>query len=207
MDVGADQTNDITSWGPYPPSLGLLVPLWRDPFTDGHFAVRGEFTLPVGSSSSFRGDDAVTERATAVYGGPVGNTFAVLSVGGMLSPALTTSTGPVGGGTILTGLAFRIPREAPLACVVSAQGQFDTGGGNDMVGLGSLGLQFRTGSGTAQLLVGAQAHFDGTVPNAWFGIGWVERASAFPDTTPSGGPIGQATLPSSRLAMPAVSGR
>jgi hypothetical protein len=177
-DLGADPQSQLTSSGPYPPSAALLVPLMRDPFTDSRLGLRAEAGLPIGDPASFRGDGGLTARFSAIYQGPVWDAQAIASGGLLLSPELTALNGTTQGGySIFTGFALKFPREGKVTAITSVEGQVEVVGTNTSFGFAGGGLDFNMGSGTVRAMAGAQYHFDGTEPNGWFGLAFMERVT------------------------------
>jgi hypothetical protein len=180
MDSGIDRTNDLTPTGPFPPAFGGLVPLYRAPGTNARLSLRAEGTLPIGDASSFRGDDGMTARLSAVYGAPVLRSFALVSFGILFAPTRSTGTEQLGGTTATAGLAFRFPADAPTAAVVSTDWRVQTEGSHETTALGALGVDVRIGDATIRALAGAQTDFLADSPNLWFGLAWIQDARLAP---------------------------
>lgn len=180
MDNGVDRTNDLTPTGPFPPVVGGLLPIHRDPRSGGRLSLRGELALPLGDASSFRGDDVTTGRLSLVYGGPVMGAFGLLSGGMILGPTRSVGSVQIGGPTVSAAAALRFPAETPVGAVVAFDSRVETIGARRTLGLGTVGVDVRVGDSTLRASVGLESRFTDEAPNVWVGVAWMQRAPIVP---------------------------
>jgi hypothetical protein len=185
LDTGIDRTGDLTTTGLFPPIVGGLVPLHRDPRSNGRLSLRAEATLPMGDSSSFRGDDAMTGRVGLVYGGPLLGAFTVVSAGAVFAPARSEWADPIGGTSVVVGAAARYPAAARMGVVISVDSRVQTAGQNEVIALASGGVDLHIGGASLRALAGAQTDFQSGTTNVWLGLAWIQgvRAAASPART------------------------
>jgi hypothetical protein len=185
--------------GILPPSLGLLVPIVRNPLNDGRFALRAEVSAPIGSQADFRGDGQVTARATLNYAGYWRGTYIVASAGGQLAP--TRGLGDAQLGRAITGgVALRCPVTRTLSVFASIDSRFDIDFVDESSGLVSLGVEAKSGHSIFRLLGSAGIRDVIGTPRAMISLAWSFDMSAPPafmqvqpvEPVPSPGPASTA---------------
>jgi hypothetical protein len=167
-DSAIDRDGALTPAGPFPPVLGGLVPLYRDPFTGSRLSLRAEMGLPIGDPASFRGDRTLTARPSLVYGGKLLGAFAVVSAGAWFGPTREA----VGGTSVTAGVGARFPADGALAASFSLDGRVEQSG-RAHAALGG-GIDVRIEGGSLRLMVGLQHHPGPDLLNPWAGIAWVQ---------------------------------
>lgn len=164
-----DALGPTPSPGALPPAASLTVPLYREPFSDGQVAVRGEVEFPLGDSEAFRGNSAFTAAPSLVYSTPFGPIFGVVSAGARFAP--TRVTGPAGFGTAITvDAATRWPAQSRFALAFSGNARIQADAPNDGFWLGAAGGEGRFGDLSLRVLGGAHGVFSNGAPTAWVGF-------------------------------------
>jgi len=145
--IARDWGNDVygrplPASGVLPPSLGVIVPLARDPRNDGRLALRLEAAAPIGTTEEMRGDGDVTGRAAFVYSGRWQRTTMLATVGGQLAPVRGIGEARIGR-AITGGYALRVPLSSSLLAFGSVEVRFDVDVADQSSALAGLGLEAR----------------------------------------------------------------
>jgi hypothetical protein len=187
QDWGRDVNGaPLSAGGVLPPSLGLLVPIVRNPLNDGRFALRAEVTAPVGSTEEFRSDGTVTARGALTYGGYWHRAYVLAAVGGQLAP--TRGVGDAQIGRAITGsVGLRVPINAWLSAFGSIDARFDVDFVDQASALVALGIEVKSGHSSFRLLGAAGIRDVIGTPRGMIALSWsfdVSRPPAFMQPVP-----------------------
>jgi hypothetical protein len=169
----------LPTTGILPPSLGILVPITRNPLNDGRFALRAEVAAPIGSTEQFSGDGQVTARGALTYGGYWHRAYVLTSTGGQLAPIRGVGDAQIGR-ALTSGVALRLPITAWIAAFGSADARFDIDVPDQSSGLVSLGAEVKSGHSIFRLLGSAGIRDVIGTPRAMVSLAWSFDVSAPP---------------------------
>lgn len=186
-DWGRDANGaPLSSTGILPPSLGVLVPIVRNPLNDGRLALRAEVTAPLGSMDEFRSDGQVTARAALTYGGYWHHAYVLAAVAGQLAPVRGIGDAQIG--RAVTGsFGMRVPVNAWLSTFGSIEARFDVDFPDQGSALIGVGLEAKSGRSIFRLLGAAGIRDVIGTPRAMIALSWsfdVNRPPAFMQPMP-----------------------
>ena len=165
--------------GLLPPSLGILIPITRNPLNDGRFALRAEVAAPIGSTEEFRSDGQVTARGALTYGGYWHRAYVLASAGGQLAPIRGVGDAQIGR-AVTGGIALRLPVTAWIAAFGSIDTRFDVDIPGQSSGLVSLGAEVKSGHSIFRLLGSAGIRDVIGTPRAMISLAWSFDVSSPP---------------------------
>jgi hypothetical protein len=165
--------------GVLPPSLGVLVPLLRNPLNDGRFALRAEVAAPLGSTGEFRSDGEVTARGALTYGGYWHQAYVLAAVGGQLAPIRGVGDAQIGH-SITAGVALRVPIGPRLSVFGSIDARFDMDFADQGSALVGLGVEAKSGHSIFRLLGAAGIRDVIGTPRGMIALSWSFDASRPP---------------------------
>ncbi len=172
--------------GVLPPSLGVLVPIVRNPLDDGRFALRAEVAAPIGSTEEFRSDGEVTARGALTYGGYWHKAYVLAAVGGQLAPIRGVGDAQIGR-SITGSVGLRIPINAWLSAFGSIDARFDMDFSDQGSALVGLGIEGRRDHSVFRLLGAAGIRDVIGTPRGMIALSWsfdVSRPPAFTQPMP-----------------------
>jgi len=210
-DAGRDVNGaTLPGAGVLPPSLGVLVPILRNPLSDGRLAVRAEVAAPVGSMEEFRSDGQITARGSLNYGGYWYRTYVVGFAGGQLAPIRGVGDAQIGR-AITGGGGLRYPLTRSLALFGSGEARFDVDLPQQSSGLISLGVEASSGHSVFRLLGSAGIRDVIGTPRAMVSLAWsfdLSKPPSFVEAHPMEQPpeppttIAQTNAPATRPRAP-----
>jgi hypothetical protein len=171
-DAGRDVNGAaLPASGILPPSLGVIVPILRNPLNDGRLVLRAEVAAPVGSMEEFRSDGQITARGSLNYGGYWHGAYALAFAGGQLAPMRGVGDAQLGR-SINGGASLRFPLNQSLALFGSGEARFDVDFTEQASGLVSLGVQATSGHSVFRLLGGLGIRDVIGTPRAMISLSW-----------------------------------